>query len=102
MIQGDFRVLRPLCLTRRVGWVEGMIQGFLPRYKNKRGGIELRTKLANMLSDGLKQSDRIILDNRDGTSLRQIIRAINARLNVNAQIAEVWVYDGDSILDIYP
>ena len=55
-----------------------------------------------MLSDGLKQSDRIILDNRSGTSLRQILRAINARLNVNAQIAEVWVYDGDSILDIYP
>jgi len=61
-----------------------------------------KRKLANMLSDGLKQSDRIILDNRSGTSLRQILRAINARLNVNAQIAEVWVYDGDSILDIYP
>ena len=61
-----------------------------------------KRKLANMLSDGLKQSDRIIIDNRDGTSSRQILRAVNARLNVNAQIAEVWIYDGDSILDIYP
>lgn len=61
-----------------------------------------KRKLANMLSDGLKQSDRIIIDNRNGTSLRQITRAIHARLNVNAQISEVWVYDGDSILDIYP
>ena len=61
-----------------------------------------KRKLANMLSDGLRQSDRIIIDNRDGASFRQINRAINARLNVNAHIAEVWIYDGDSILDIYP
>lgn len=61
-----------------------------------------KRKLANMLSDGLRQSDRIIIDNRDGVSSRQIIRAIKSRLNVNAQIKEVWVYDGDGIMDIYP
>ncbi len=43
-----------------------------------------------------------ILDNRDGASSRQIIRSIRARLNINAQITEVWVYDGDSVMDIYP
>lgn len=61
-----------------------------------------KRKLSNMITAGLRQSDRIILDNRDGTSLRQIIRSIRARLNVNAHIKEVWVYDGDSIIDIYP
>lgn len=61
-----------------------------------------KRKLSNMLSDGLRQSDRIIIDNRDGASIRQIIRAINNRLHVNAPISEVWIYDGDSVFDIYP
>lgn len=61
-----------------------------------------KRKLSNMLTDGLRQSDRIILDNRGGTSIRQILRAIRSRINVNAQIKEVWVYDGDSVVDIYP
>jgi len=55
-----------------------------------------------MITSGLRQSDRIILDNRDGVSIRQINRAIRARLNINAQIKEVWVYDGDSIVEVYP
>ena len=61
-----------------------------------------KRKLSNMLTDGLRQSDRIILDNREGTSYRQIIRSIRARLNINAQIEEVWIYDGDGVIDIYP
>ena len=61
-----------------------------------------KRKLSNMLTDGLRQSDRLIIDNRDGISIRQIIRSIRARLNVNAQISEVWIYDGDSVMDIYP
>ena len=61
-----------------------------------------KRKLSNMLSDGLKQSDRLILDNRDGASIRQITRSIRSRLNVNAQISEVWIYDGDGVMDIYP
>ena len=55
-----------------------------------------------MITDGLRQSDRIILDNRDGASYRQINRSIYARLKINAQIKEVWIYDGDSVVDIYP
>jgi len=61
-----------------------------------------KRKLSNMLSDGLRQSDRLIIDNRGGSSVRQIIRAIKSRLNVNATITEVWIYDGDSVIDIYP
>ena len=61
-----------------------------------------KRKLSNMLSAGLRQSDRIILDNRGGSSVRQIMRAVNSRLNVNAQILEVWIYDGDGVVDIYP
>ena len=61
-----------------------------------------KRKLSNMLSDGLRQSDRLIIDNRGGASVRQIIRAIKSRLNVNATITEVWIYDGDSVTDIYP
>lgn len=61
-----------------------------------------KRKLSNMLSDGLRQSDRLIIDNRGGASVRQIVRAIKSRLNVNATITEVWIYDGDSVIDIYP
>jgi len=55
-----------------------------------------------MITDGLRQSDRIILDNRNGASYRQINRSIRARLKINAQIKEVWIYDGDNVVDIYP
>lgn len=61
-----------------------------------------KRKLSNMISDGLRQSDRIILDNRDGVSIRQIIRNVRLRLNINAQIKEVWIYDGDGVIDLYP
>lgn len=61
-----------------------------------------KRKLSNMLSNGLKQSDCLILDNRNGASIRQIQRAIRSRLNVNAVIKEVWIYDGDGVIDIYP
>lgn len=61
-----------------------------------------KRKLSNMLTDGLRQSDKLILDCRGGVSIRQIQRAIRSRLNVNATIQEVWVFDGDSVIDIYP
>lgn len=49
-----------------------------------------KRKLSNMLTNGLRQSDRIIIDNRGGTSVRQISRAVQSRLNVNATIEEFW------------
>ena len=78
-----------------------MIDGYYYEYESYVRPWAKR-KLSNMITDGLRQSDRIILDNRDGASYRQIIRSIRARLNINAQIKEVWIYDGDSVVDIYP
>ena len=78
-----------------------MIDGKYYEYESY-GRPWAKRKLSNMITDGLKQSDRIILDNREGASFRQIIRSIRSRLNIKAQIKEVWVYDGDSVIDIYP
>ena len=61
-----------------------------------------KRKLSNMITDGLRQSDRIIIDNRTGASCRQILRSIRSRLNINAQIQEVWIYDGENVIEIYP
>lgn len=61
-----------------------------------------KRKLSNMLTSGLKQSDRIIIDNRDGTSTRQIMRAVRSRLNKNSHISEVWIYDGDGVVNLFP
>jgi len=60
-----------------------------------------KRKLSNMLTNGLRQSDRIIIDNRDGTSIRQITRAVQSRLNVNATITEVLAFDGIEVISIY-
>ncbi len=61
-----------------------------------------KRKLSNMLTHGLRQSNRVIIDNRDGTTIRQIKRAIRSRLKVNAIISEVWLYDGKEVIRIYP
>lgn len=60
-----------------------------------------KRKLSNMLTNGLRQSDRIIIDNREGTSIRQITRAVQSRLNVNATIREVWFFNGFEVVSIY-
>lgn len=51
-----------------------------------------KRKLANMLSHGLVQSSRIIIDNSKGTSDRQIRKAIIAR-QADRKIKEVWLYE---------
>ena len=61
-----------------------------------------KRKLSNMISYGLRQSDRIIINNRSGVSQRQILRSIRARLDINAIITEVWTYDGLGIMKVYP
>ncbi len=60
-----------------------------------------KRKLSNMLTNGLRQSDKIIIDNREGTGVRQIKRAIQSRLYVNATITEVWMYDGNNVVEVY-
>ena len=55
-----------------------------------------KRKLKNMLSHGLKQSDRIIINNNKGCSDRYIIQCIKSRIldkSFNYDIKEVWVYE---------
>jgi len=60
-----------------------------------------KRKLSNMLTNGLRQSGRIIIDNRDGTTIRQITRAVQSRLNVNATITEVWDFNRGCVVCLY-
>ena len=50
-------------------------------------------KISRMLSHGLKQSDKVIINNTGGASDRYIRRLIYSRLNNNASIDEVWLYE---------
>ena len=64
-----------------------------------------KTKISNMLSHGLKQSDRIIINNNKGCSDRYIINNILRRANdkfFKGQIKEVLVYEKGSIRKIFP
>lgn len=78
-------------------WIDGAFYEYesYVRPWNKR-------KLSNMLCSGLKQSDRIIIDSRDGVPTRRILRSIRSRLNVQAPIQEVWIFDGSSVVQVYP
>lgn len=50
-------------------------------------------KIQHMLSNGLKQSSRIIIDNSNGASDRGITEKINGLLKNKATIDEVWLYE---------
>ena len=53
-----------------------------------------KRQISNMLSHGLEQADRVIIDNNKGASDRFIRRAIMARLQLkNMCIREVWLYE---------
>ena len=52
-----------------------------------------KRKISNMLSHGLQQSDRVIIDNNKGASDRYIRKAIIARLRIDRKIKEVWIYE---------
>ena len=61
-------------------------EGFVKPWKKK--------KVGRMISHGLAQSSRIIIDNNKGGSDRLIRKAIMARLNLpNQDIREVWIYE---------
>ncbi|MEI7831004.1 MAG: hypothetical protein WCI31_14600 [Prolixibacteraceae bacterium] len=50
-------------------------------------------KIGRMLSQGIKQSSRIIINNNKGCSDRFIKRSIYDRLNIGQIIDEVWLYE---------
>jgi hypothetical protein len=54
-----------------------------------------------MLSNGLKQSSRIIINNSNGASDQGITEKINGLLNNNAIIDEVWLYEKGKLRRFY-
>lgn len=52
-----------------------------------------RRKISNMLSHGLLQSNYLIIDNTKGGADRIIRKAILARLKINQQISEVYLFE---------
>lgn len=53
-----------------------------------------KKKIRNMISHGLKQSDRIVINNTKGCSDRYLRKAIVARLRFpEIKVSEVWVYE---------
>ena len=52
-----------------------------------------KEKVRRMISHGMKQSARMIINNTKGASDRFIRQAVVARLNVGATIKEIWLYE---------
>ena len=52
-----------------------------------------RRKMSNMISYGVKQSSRIIINNTKGASDRYIKRLIYDRINNGSIIDEIWLYE---------
>ena len=50
-------------------------------------------KVSRMFTHGLKQSDRLIVNNTKGCSDRYLRRQIIDRLNIHMPIKEIWVYE---------
>ncbi|MDR1543015.1 MAG: hypothetical protein LBS50_01115 [Prevotellaceae bacterium] len=70
-----------------------IIDGTLYEYESYTSPFR-REKISNMLSKGLKQSSRIIINNNKGASDRYIKRNIHERLrNFRQHIDEVWLYE---------
>lgn len=68
-------------------------EGFVPPFKKE--------KIKAMISHGLKQSSRIIINNNKGASDRFIKRSILTRVNQGLAIDEVWVYEKGKVRLIY-
>lgn len=60
-----------------------------------------KDKVGRMLSHGMGQSPRIIINNTKGCGDRYIRKMIKARCNVNGQIDEVWLYEKGNVRLFY-
>ena len=71
------------------------------RWYEHEGFISKKPKNAfrNMLNDGLKQSDRLIIDRPDLTE-RYMMRSIVNRINEGQKITEVWLREKDGSLSL--
>ena len=71
-------------------------ESFIPPFK--------KGKVSHMISNGLKQASRIVIDNNRGCSDRYILTSIYNRLrnkNFKNDIGEVWVYEKGKVRLIY-
>ena len=69
------------------------VENFKPPFRKK--------KLSNMISRGIKQSPRIIINNNKGASHRIIKKSVYDHINTNNHILEVWVYEKGKIVLLY-
>lgn len=68
------------------------IEGHFYEYESYTSPFK-KDKIGRMLSQGIKQSSRIIINNNKGCSDRFIKRNIFDRLNIGQLIDEVWLYE---------
>jgi hypothetical protein len=69
-------------------------ESYMPPFK--------KDKISNMISKGIKQSSRIIINNNKGANLRLVKRNIYNRTFIEHQhIDEVWVYEKGKVYLLY-
>ncbi len=60
-----------------------------------------KNKIRKMISRGLEQSSRIVIDNSKGAPDHYIMRTIDNRMKVNQKIDELWLYEDGKIRLLY-
>ena len=60
-----------------------------------------KDKIGRMLSHGLKQSSRIIIDNNKGCSIRYLRKRVLDHIKGGAHVEEVWAYEKGMVIPIY-
>ena len=61
-----------------------------------------KNKIKRMLTNGLRQSDRIIIDNSGGANDRYVRKMVMARANLAGQkVREVWLYEKGKVRLFY-
>ena len=78
-----------------------IIDGKYYEYESYRPPFK-KEKISNMMSKGLKQSSRIIINNNKGIVHRIIKKNIYYRIrNAQQQIEEVWAYEKGQVILLY-
>ena len=60
-----------------------------------------KDKVRKMISRGLKQSSRVVIDNTEGATDHYINKTIINRIKAGQSLDEVWIFDGGSIRQLY-
>ena len=76
------------------------IDGLFYEFENYASPFK-KDKLRRMVNHGLKQSDKIIINNSKGASDRYIKKLIFDRIKLNQIINEVWVYEKGKVRILY-